>query len=163
MATNAAGIYYPLASDVANPSTHIKDAADSLLGRTVPNFASTGTRDTYAAALTSDQKRGAVVFVTGKGWQGFDGSSWVNFSRTKFGAYNGVAEGNNMFRVLATDCFFDGAAPSSIICMWTGPDGYVCSFGQFDGSGALIKVFNFNSGSQLTSGASGAFYWIACR
>jgi hypothetical protein len=167
MATKDYGqTYYPTAGSTVNPAGDMETLAESLEGRTVVSFASTSARDTALASLTTDQKKGVVAHVQGTGWFGYDGSAWKQFStmQVKCGAYNGTAEGNNMFRVLAADCFFNGSPPTSIVCMWTGTDlNYYCSFGQFDGGGALIKVTNNVTGAQITSGGNGSFFWIAAK
>jgi len=156
--------YYPLDSKSFDTAADMEQLAESLEGRTVMSFDSSAARDVALASLDTAQKRGVICHVAGTGWFGWDGTAWKQFSTTQMrvGHYSGTAEGNNMFRVPSSQCFIDGAAPTAIVCMWTGTDlNYFCSFGQFDGSGALIKVTNNVTGVQITSGGNGSFFWIA--
>ena len=161
---------YPGAN--SNVPTATLTMAESLRGRTVRRFASTGDRDTAVQALPTAARQGALVYVAGQGWMGYTKSSdpydstnasWYKFQQVKYGYQTGTIEGNGHLRVPSSACFFDGAAPSAIVATWTGPAGYVVEWGMNDGSGCLFRCYNLTTGAQILAPNLGAVFWIAGR
>jgi hypothetical protein len=158
----------------SNVPTAMLTMAQSLRGRTVRNFASTSTRDTAVSALPTAARQGALVYVQGQGWQGYtkasdpyDGTSasWWSFDRVKGNRKDssGAEPSNNMHRVDASECFFDGQPPRSFVVTPI-PEStlYVdVAFGQFDGGGALIKAIDRRTNTLITGAV--AFMWQATR
>lgn len=157
----------------SNVPTAMLTMAESLRGRTVRNFASTSARDTAMFALPTAARQGALVYVQGQGWQGYnkasdpyDGTatSWWSFDRAKGGRidYTGAEPSNNCYRVPSSACWFDGQQPTAITAVWcasiAGP--YVPTFYTFDGGGALFRIYD-PSNVQTTGPA--ALMWTAIR
>lgn len=160
----------------SNVPTAMLTMAQSLRGRTVRNHASTSTRDTAMQAVPAAARQGALVYVQGVGWMGYTkaadpydptAASWYRFDRVKGGIVNSTgAEGNGMHRILASACFFDGAAPSGLkVSPYLGlsnPLLYVdVAVGGFDGSGALIWAVDRRTNTSITGAV--AFSWQAVR
>lgn len=68
--------YYPLDSAAPNPASDMEQLAESLEGRTVRSFGSTTARDDAFATLTTEQKKGVIAHVMGKGLYYYTGSTW---------------------------------------------------------------------------------------
>lgn len=77
MATKDYGqTYYATDADAVDVAAISEATAESIEGRTVMSFASTGARDTALATLTTEQKKGVVAHVMGKGLYYYTGSTW---------------------------------------------------------------------------------------
>lgn len=170
------GVYYPDSGSVeADIPAEMLKVAQSLRGSTIRDYDSTSDRDTGLSSIPSALRRGAVVYTPTRGWQGYStanetsgnytASGLWSFDRVKGGtvSYTG-AEGNGMYRVSSSLCFFDGQPPSAIIPFSTMADPrYYFAAGQpqSDGGGYLYKCINQVTGAQNTGASSLMF--IAVR
>lgn len=75
----------------ANLTTITQAIADALAGRTVRRFASISAMQASVASLPSGSRAGAVAFVDGKGWWGYDGSIYRKFPMPGYDYVSGHA------------------------------------------------------------------------
>jgi hypothetical protein len=166
MATKDYGqTYYTNPTGVpANVPVEMEKLAESLEGLTIVSFASTAAKDAAFATLTTDQKKGLVVHVQGKGWFGYDGSTWFQFGTLvmKSGRTSTVIESNGFARVPSADCFFDGAAPTRMIYQPTYFADTITT-ALFDGAGALARIWNAQTNTNPAVGQPVVFDWIAIK
>lgn len=54
--------------------------ATSIEGRTLGKPSTQSQRDSMLGGLTSEQRRGAMVFLPDVGWQGYTGTTWESFT-----------------------------------------------------------------------------------
>jgi hypothetical protein len=151
----------------ANFATIFDTVAVSLRGKTIPKFADTSSRDTAHSPLTTDQKRGAIAWVTGTGWTGYNGSAWVPFSNTgvKGGRIDTPAiDSLGVARIPTAQCYFNGQPPTSIVVTSVMVDNaWTFNHGGFDGVGAVIRVWNQVTNVFMPAGQACAFNWIAIK
>lgn len=170
------GIYVPDPAAEADVPADMLLLQQSLRGRIIRTYASTSARDTAVSALPVSVRQGARAFVPGigcmtyvKASDPYDASdtSWVKDTQVKGDRKDSPgAEGNQMHRILASECFFDGAAPRSLtvspVLGLSSPLLYVdVALGGFDGSGALVWATDRRTNTVITGAV--AFNWIAKR
>lgn len=163
--TFSGGRYWE-ASEAASIPASTLALVQSLNDRVVGKFATTTAKNAGIASLTSDQRKGALIWQDGVGFTAHDGTverdvlvKGMNFA---YGRRDTVIEGNGYARIPNGQCFFQGSPPSVIIGMGINQlfrpawDGFV------DGSGALLRVYD-TAGTQWPANATVAFYWLALR
>lgn len=162
--TYSGGRYWE-ASEAANIPAATLALATSLNDRVIGKFASGTARDSALATLTTDQKKGAVLWTDGVGWTAHDGTinrevmvRGVNFNR---GRTDGAISGG-FIRVPSADCFFQGSAPAVLQVNGINNNFYPHWDGNADGAGCIVKVANA-AGSWYPDGTAVAFYWTAWR
>lgn len=69
---------YPLLADAPNIEAAVKPAVENLETFTIPRFPSISARNS-AFLLAPDPETGQLIYVTGTGYQAWNGSSWDNF------------------------------------------------------------------------------------
>lgn len=135
---------------------------DHLIGKA----ATTAAKSAAFASLTSDQRKGAMLWQDGVGFIAHDGTNerdvlvkGMNFA---YGRRDVTIEGNGYARILSSQCFFQGAPPSWIMAYGINRDFRPTWDGFADGSGALLKVYDA-ANAQYAPNATVAFYWLALR
>lgn len=163
--TFSGGRYWE-ASEAASIPASTLALVRSLDDRVIGKFANTTAKNNGIASLTSDQRKGAMIWQDGVGFIAHDGTAerdvlvkGMNFA---YGRRDVTIEGNGYARILSSQCFFQGAPPSWILANGINRDFRPTWDGFTDGSGALLKVYDA-AGAQYAPNATVAFYWLALR
>jgi hypothetical protein len=171
MATKDYGqTYYPLDSAGFDPAADMEAMAESLEGRTVRTFTTTGARDTAVATLTSEQKKGLICHVQGSGWYGLDtdGTTWRRFSMLGITHNRGTAQGNCDSNGIYSVNHGLSAAPVSVQVTMEGDNTqikYLSPVVVLIDSTRILTKFWYNDPSggalQVNAGAYTSFHWRA--
>lgn len=160
------GVRHWDASEAASIPAATLAMAQSINDRLIGKFASGTARDSALASLTTDQKKGAVLWTEGVGWTAHDGAvnrevmvRGVNFAR---GRTDDSIEGNGNLRIPSSACFFDGEPPSVITAIGINEQFRPTWNGMVDGSGALLRIYKPDN-TAWPPGATVAIYWSAFR